>query len=219
MHHSRPEYDAAQEDWQLQVSPCRFTEQFWLLWTIWTTRRDDWCYRNPLQYWDQKINVGMLLCIVMLLPIFGRGSSEFSGYCRDFCLSLFPWLTLCYPASLLEDQDFTPWGRQHWSTPIGPSPFPRFPKLCNSCSTTVLSSTPNSFYSLTRNVAGWEEYKGSPVSPSCSSHVGLVVVPCCKGSVPHCSHPYSGDKEAKWSGERPAPACVCRRQILGGICS
>ena len=61
----------------------------------------------------KKKKVGMLLCTVMLLPIFGRGSSEFSGYHRDFCLSLFPWFTLCYPASLVEDQAFTPWGRWH----------------------------------------------------------------------------------------------------------
>lgn len=102
--------------------------QFWSLGTIWTSRRADWYYRNSSRYWYQKINVGMLPYIVMLLHIFGRGSSEFSGYHRDFCLSFFPGLTPRYPASLLEDQDFTPWGRWHWSILVEPFPFPLFPQ-------------------------------------------------------------------------------------------
>lgn len=93
-------------------------------------------------------------------------------------------LTLCYPASLLEDQDFTPWGRCHWSIIVGLFLFPLFPEACNSCSITMASFTLNSFHTLSRNVAGWEDDKGSSVSPSCSYHVGLVVLPCCEGSIP-----------------------------------
>lgn len=142
----------------------RFTGEFWLLGTIQTSRKDGWHYRNSLQYWYQKIDYGMLPCIVLLLPIFDRGSIGFSGYQRDIYFSLFPWLTY---SQTVGGSGLHPKGEVALKHTCRAVSLPHFPRLCNSCCSTVsfLSQTPSTFWE--GMLLAGKKMREALVSPSC----------------------------------------------------